>query len=66
MKGQPNRLGVTPQHHLQGSVVDRSRPLQFQLDGRLVSGFAGDTVLSALLASGVDTIGQRGGGPLAR
>lgn len=65
MKGQPNRLGVTPQHHLQGSVVDRSRPLQFRLDGRLVSGFAGDTVLSALLASGVDTIGQRGGGPLA-
>ena len=64
MKSQPNRLGTDRQHHLQGSAIDRSRPLQFRLDGRLVSGFAGDTVLSALLASGIDTVGQRGG-PLA-
>lgn len=65
MKGQPNRLGIDQQHHLQGSAIDRARPLQFRLDGRIVSGFAGDTVLSALLASGIDTIGQRGGAPLA-
>lgn len=65
MKGQPNRLGIDRQHHLQGSAIDRSRPLQFRLDGRVVSGFAGDTVLSAVLASGVDTIGQRDGATLA-
>ena len=65
MKGQPNRLGIDPPHHLQGSAIDRTRPLQFRLDGRVISGFAGDTVLSAVLASGVDAIGQRGGAPLA-
>ena len=65
MKSQPNRLGTDRQHHLQGGVIDRSRPLQFRLDGRLISGFAGDTVLSAVLASGIDTIGQREGGALA-
>ena len=65
MKDQPNRLGVERQHHLQGSAIDRGRPLKFRLDGRVVSGFAGDTVLSALLASGVDTIGRRGSAALA-
>jgi sarcosine oxidase subunit alpha len=65
MKDQPNRLSGDRQHHLLGSAIDRGRPLQFRLDGRRVSGFAGDTVLSALLASGIDTIGQRGGAALA-
>lgn len=65
MKGQPNRLDVDRQHQLQGSAIDRNRPLQFRLDGRIVTGFAGDTVLTALLACGVDTIGQRGGAALA-
>jgi sarcosine oxidase, subunit alpha len=65
MKDQPNRLGTDRPHHLQGSAIDRNRPLQFRLDGRVVSGFAGDTVLSALQASGTDTIGQRGGAALA-
>ena len=64
MSQQPNRLG-TGNHHLQGSAIDRSKPLQFRLDGRLVSGFAGDTVLSALLASGIDTAGRRDKAPLA-
>jgi sarcosine oxidase subunit alpha len=65
MKDQPNRLGGDRQHHLLGSAIDRSQALQFRLDGRRVSGFVGDTVLSALLASGVDTIGQRSGAALA-
>lgn len=65
MKVQPNRLGIDRQHHLQGSAIDRDRPLQFRLDGRVISSFAGDTVLSAVLASGIDSIGQRGGAPLA-
>jgi sarcosine oxidase, subunit alpha len=35
-----------------GAWIDRSRPLTFTFDGRDVEGFAGDTVASALLASG--------------
>jgi len=35
-----------------GSRIDRKRPLQFTFDGAAVQGFAGDTVASALLASG--------------
>jgi sarcosine oxidase subunit alpha len=36
-----------------GGRVDRSRVLHFTFDGRSYSGFAGDTLASALLASGV-------------
>ncbi|HEX9906138.1 MAG TPA: 2Fe-2S iron-sulfur cluster-binding protein, partial [Propylenella sp.] len=35
-----------------GARVDRTRPLTFTFDGAVVTGFAGDTVASALLASG--------------
>ncbi|MFI5055435.1 MAG: 2Fe-2S iron-sulfur cluster-binding protein [Actinomycetota bacterium] len=35
-----------------GTWIDRSRPIRFAFDGRDVDGFAGDTVASALLASG--------------
>lgn len=65
MKNNPNRLGTQNEHLLQGSAIDRSHPLQFRLNGRVISGFAGDTVLSAVLASGIDTVGRRGGMPLA-
>ena len=64
MKGQPNRL-EPGQHQFAGRDIDRSRPLRFTLDGRVVNGFAGDTVLSALLANDVDTLGLRNGSPLA-
>ncbi|WP_375449531.1 FAD-dependent oxidoreductase [uncultured Devosia sp.] len=64
MKGQPNRLDIAAPHAFSGSAIDRTRPLKFRLDGALVHGFAGDTVLSALLASGVDTVGKSGGWPI--
>jgi sarcosine oxidase subunit alpha len=35
-----------------GGRVDRSKPLRFSFDGETIAGFAGDTVASALLASG--------------
>src|SRR5437868_10036680 len=35
-----------------GSWIDRGSPVTFMFDGRAVQGFAGDTVASALLASG--------------
>ena len=41
-----------------GGLVDRDRPLNFTFDGKSYRGFAGDTLASALLASGVDILGR--------
>ena len=41
-----------------GGVVDRSRPIRFEFDGRPYQGLAGDTLASALLANGVHLIGR--------
>lgn len=38
--------------------IDRSRPINFRWEGRSYTGFAGDTLASALLASGVRMIGR--------
>ena len=35
-----------------GGRVDRDRPLAFTFDGRRFTGFQGDTLASALIASG--------------
>jgi sarcosine oxidase subunit alpha len=42
----------------EGGAIDRSRPLTFQWEGRTYSGYAGDTLASALLASGTRMIGR--------
>ncbi len=36
----------------EGGLIDRDRPVQFDFEGQKVSGFAGDTLASALLAAG--------------
>jgi len=41
-----------------GGQVDRDAPLEFTFDGQLVLGFAGDTLASALLASGTRVLGR--------
>lgn len=41
-----------------GSALDRSRPLRFTFDGLVLEGFAGDTLASALLASGIRVLGR--------
>ena len=41
-----------------GSRIDRSRPLAFTFDDRALTGFAGDTVASALLGAGIDIVGR--------
>jgi sarcosine oxidase subunit alpha len=41
-----------------GGRIERRRPLRFQFDGREYSGFAGDTLASALLANGVHLVGR--------
>jgi sarcosine oxidase subunit alpha len=41
-----------------GGVVDRGRPLAFSFDGRTLTGCAGDTLASALLANGIHFVGR--------
>lgn len=41
-----------------GGKIDRSRPLEVSFDGKPLSAFAGDTLASALLASGVTVSGH--------
>src|SRR5215467_8762167 len=41
-----------------GGRIDRARPLSFRFDGVGYSGFAGDTLASALLANGVHLMGR--------
>ena len=41
-----------------GGRIDRSRRLAFTFDGRGYSGFAGDTLASALLANGVRLVAR--------
>ena len=41
-----------------GGRVDRSRAIRFTFDGKSYSGFAGDTLASALLANGVRVFGR--------
>ena len=40
------------------SYIDRTKPIRFQFDGKYVNGFAGDTLASALLASGRTLLGR--------
>src|SRR5207302_456370 len=42
----------------QGLLTDATRPVGFRFDGRGMSGLAGDTLASALLASGVRVLGR--------
>ena len=39
-------------------VIDRSKPLSFTWAGKKHTGFAGDTIVSALAASGVTIFGR--------
>jgi sarcosine oxidase subunit alpha len=48
---QPRRLD-------HGGRIDRSRALRFRFDGKTYSGFAGDTLASALLANDVAIVGR--------
>jgi sarcosine oxidase subunit alpha len=41
-----------------GGLIDRSQPLRFRFDGRTFTGYAGDTLASALLANGIHLTGR--------
>ncbi|MBD8065320.1 FAD-dependent oxidoreductase [Devosia sp. PTR5] len=64
MKPHANRLPPDTVRLFAGTQVDRTRPIWFRLDGRQYSAFWGDTVLSALIAARVDTLGTHNGSPL--
>ncbi|CAN7448260.1 sarcosine oxidase subunit alpha family protein [Phenylobacterium sp. LjRoot225] len=42
----------------QGGLIDRAAPLEFTFDGRRLSGYAGDTLASALVANDVRRVGR--------
>jgi methylglutamate dehydrogenase subunit C len=42
----------------QGGLIDRDRPLDFTFDGKGYRGYQGDTLASALMASGVRLVGR--------
>jgi sarcosine oxidase subunit alpha len=42
----------------QGGRIDRHRPIEFEFDGRRLTGCQGDTLASALLANGVHLVGR--------
>lgn len=58
------RLAADAAHEFGGIALDRGKPLSFTLDGRKIEAFAGDTVLTALLAAGVTTYGRLGESPI--
>ncbi len=51
MTTQVNRLE-------KGGLIDRGKPLQFQFDGKSLTGYQGDTLASALLANGIKLVGR--------
>lgn len=59
------RLGGELPPEFSHPVIDRARPLRFRLNGRTITAFEGDTVLSALLANGIEGVGSFSGFPLA-
>ncbi|MDC9823842.1 FAD-dependent oxidoreductase [Devosia sp. ZB163] len=65
MSETPNRLPGDAPHGLGGSAIDRSRRISFRLNSRQIEGFAGDSVLSAALADGIQIAGRHGDEPIA-
>jgi heterotetrameric sarcosine oxidase alpha subunit len=48
---QPQRLST-------GGLIDRGKPISFRFDGKEYTGYAGDTLASALIANGVKLVGR--------
>lgn len=61
---QVNRLPADAAHSFGGALLDRDKRLGIRVDGRAIDGFAGDTVLTALLANGIDTVGTFANAPI--
>ena len=48
---------MSPHRSTSGGLIDRTRTVRFTFDGENLSGHAGDTLASALLANGMALIG---------
>src|SRR3954465_10874448 len=57
-QASPEALDRPGTFRVPGGLVARSRPLRFPFDGRAFTGYAGDTLASALLANGVRLVGR--------
>ena len=53
-----SKAPLAPRRLAQGGRIDRNRPVRFTFDGRVHEGFDGDTLASALLASGVRLVAR--------
>ncbi len=51
-------MSAAPYRLNQGGRIDRGTPLSFQLDGKTIAGFKGDTLASAMFASGLTLVGR--------
>ena len=49
---------LSQKNRITGGLVDRDQPLGFRFDGQHYTGFAGDTLASALLANNVRLVGR--------
>jgi methylglutamate dehydrogenase subunit C len=69
MSGEPTRLVMSdepdrpagtaePNRLARGGLIDRKRTLSFRFNGKPYTGFAGDTLASALLAADVKLVGR--------
>ncbi|NOZ32967.1 MAG: FAD-dependent oxidoreductase [Alphaproteobacteria bacterium] len=58
------RLPDTDEHRFGGRAIDRKATVEFTIDGVAMTGFAGDSVLSALMASGFCAFGTHLGHPV--
>lgn len=65
MSASSHRLPFKPDRPYSGQLIDREKPLKFTLDGFEYEGFAGDSILSSILAEGTDTFGLIDGEPVA-
>jgi len=49
---------ASQENRLRGGLIDRSKPLSFSFNNKLLTGYAGDTLASALLANGHRLVGR--------
>ena len=49
---------MTQRNRIAGGLIDRNKILNFSFDGKTYTGYAGDTLASALLANGVRLMGR--------
>ena len=49
---------MTQTHRIDAGLVDRSHPLNFTWNGKILTGHPGDTLASALMANGVKLVGR--------